>query len=109
MNDEEFELLAGLYGVSADSLVQELFETYSISLVVLTFGASCSRIYDRTGLVSDVATPKVKVIDTVGAGDSFTATFVTDLLKGKTIKSAHKHSVEVSARVCERKGAINID
>ena len=109
LNDEEFELLAGLYGVSADSLVQELFDTYSISLVVLTFGASCSRIYDRTGLVSDVATPKVKVIDTVGAGDSFTATFVTDLLKGKTIKSAHKHSVEVSARVCERKGAINID
>ena len=37
--------------------------------------------------------------DTVGAGDSFTATFVAAILKGKPVAEAHKLAVEVSAYV----------
>jgi fructokinase len=54
-----------------------------------------------------VTTPKVPVADTVGAGDSFTAVFVTSLLQGKKIRESHKLAVEVSAFVCTQSGAIN--
>ena len=44
--------------------------------------------------------------DTVGAGDSFTATFVAAVLKGKKVSEAHKLAVEASAFVCTQNGAM---
>ena len=38
-------------------------------------------------------TPKVEVADTVGAGDSFTATFVASLLRGFDMAGAHRRAV----------------
>ena len=49
---------------------------------------------------------KVKVADTVGAGDSFTGTFCASILKGKSIAEAHKLAVEVSAYVCTQARAM---
>ena len=48
----------------------------------------------------------MQVADTVGAGDSFTATFVAQLLLGKTIREAHEKAVAVSAYVCTQRGAM---
>ena len=45
-------------------------------------------------------TPKVKVNDVVGAGDSFTGAFIGSILNGKTIDNAHRIAVDVSAYVC---------
>ena len=42
----------------------------------------------------------------VGAGDSFTATFVASILKGKTVREAHELAVEASAFVCTQNGAM---
>ena len=56
--------------------------------------------------VSRLATPKVEVVDTVGAGDSFTATFCAGLLKGLSMSEAHRRAVEVSAYVCTQSGAM---
>ena len=60
------------------------------------------------GNVSFVETPKVNVADTVGAGDSFTATFVASILKGKTVREAHELAVEASAFVCTQNGLCGI-
>ena len=51
-------------------------------------------------------TPKVDVADTVGAGDSFTAAFISALLQGKSVEEAHRLAVKVSAYVCTQKGAM---
>ena len=48
----------------------------------------------------------MKVADTVGAGDSFTATFTSAILSGKPVPEAHKLAVEVSAYVCTQSGAM---
>ncbi len=106
LNEDEFKLLSELFGIAEDSLIQELISRYSLSIVILTCGASYSLVYDKSGPVSKVNTPKVEVVDTIGAGDSFTATFVTDFLKGVSLKAAHEHAVKVSAGVCGHKGAI---
>ena len=51
-------------------------------------------------------TPHVKVADTVGAGDSFTAAFCAAVLKGRSMVEAHRFAVKVSAFVCSQTGAM---
>ena len=47
-------------------------------------------------------------VDTVGAGDSFTAAFISSILKGKTVEETHHRAVETSAYVCTQAGAMPI-
>jgi fructokinase len=51
-------------------------------------------------------TPEVDVADTVGAGDSFISAFMASVLKGESIREAHKRAVDVSAYVCTQYGAM---
>lgn len=79
-------------------------ENYNLRMVVLTAGADYSTVYTPDE-VSTLATPKVDVVDTVGAGDAFSAALVMSLLKGQTLREAHECAVKISAFVCSHKGA----
>lgn len=86
-------------------ICRELIARYELDMLILTCGAIGSYVFTASK-ESYVATPKVQVADTVGAGDSFTATFVAQLLLGKTIREAHEKAVAVSAYVCTQHGAM---
>ena len=60
--------------------------------------------YSSTTKVS-VSTFKVKVIDTVGAGDAFNAGFLTAFLEGKSLQDTVTYGVGCSAIKCTREGA----
>lgn len=88
--------------------IMALIDKYDLKYVVYTLGSSRSEIYSADGLLSMIPTPKVEnFVDAVGAGDSFTASFVTSMLQGKDVRLSHKIAVEVAAFVCTQKGAIN--
>ena len=121
INDEELDVVATmLLGVSSvpGKLIAEdpektrivcrdLIAKYDLKMLILTCGAIGSYVFTATE-ESYVATPKVKVADTVGAGDSFTATFVAQILLGKSIRQAHEKAVAVSAFVCTQNGAMPV-
>ena len=109
LNEDELPLVAEMLGMtgSEEAVISEIIERYSLKYVVYTHGADFSRVYGAEGLLSHQDTPEVKVADTVGAGDSFTAVLVTSLLQGRDIATAHALAVEVAAFVCTRHGAIN--
>ena len=94
-----------LQPVSFEDQVRDLIRIYDLQMVVLTCGAFGSYVVTLDDL-SFQATPKVKVADTVGAGDSFTGSFVACVLNGKSIPEAHKTAVQVSAFVCSQNGAM---
>ena len=108
INDEELVAISRLFGYPGIDLQDKcwiLLAKYNLKMLILTCGTNGSYVF-TPGVVSFQETPKVPVADTVGAGDSFTATFTAALLKGKSVPEAHKLAVEVSAYVCTQSGAM---
>lgn len=108
INDEELVLIGRLFeqpGLDIENKCWLLLGKYNLDMLVLTCGVNGSYVF-TPGSVSFQETPPVEVADTVGAGDSFTGTFVSGLLAGKSIEETHRLAVDVSAYVCTCKGAM---
>lgn len=108
INDDEMDLLKGLFGfgdMGYDDVAARFIQDYGLRMLVLTAGSKFSSIYTPEGKVSEIQTPKVEVNDTIGAGDSFTGTLISGLLRGKSIPEAHADAVETAAYVCTQSGA----
>ena len=110
INDEELITISRMLGCPGTDLQSKcwiLFGRYNLKMLILTCGVNGSYIF-TSGNMSFLATPQVEVADTVGAGDSFTATFVSSILKGLPVAEAHRKAVEVSAFVCTQNGAMPV-
>lgn len=108
INDDEMNLLKGLFGfgdMGYDDVAARFIQDYGLRMLVLTAGSEFSSIYTPEDKVSEIPTPKVEVNDTIGAGDSFTGTLISGLLRGKSIPEAHADAVETAAYVCTQSGA----
>ncbi len=108
INDEELVAISRMFGYPGIDLQDKcwiLLAKYKLEMLILTCGVNGSYVF-TPGNVSFVATPKVNVADTVGAGDSFTATFIASILNGQNVKDAHMKAVRVSAFVCTQHGAM---
>lgn len=109
LNDEEIVELKRIWAmeeITDASFCAELQCRYDIKIVILTCGTVGSYVYSKDGAVSFQETPTVDVVDTVGAGDSFTAAFVVSLLNGDTITEAHSEATAVAAATCTHSGAM---
>lgn len=110
INDEELVTVSRMFGYPGIDLQDKcwiLLAKYNLKMLILTCGVNGSYVF-TPGEVSFVETPKVKVADTVGAGDSFTAAFVSSILMGKTVREAHLRAVKTSAFVCTQNGAMPV-
>ena len=108
INDEELVMVSRMFGYPGIDLQDKcwiLLGKYKLQMLILTCGINGSYVF-TPGNISFQPTPKVEVADTVGAGDSFTAAFISNILKGKSVAEAHSRAVLTSAYVCTRKGAM---
>jgi len=109
INDEEIRIIADMFGIEGNDTVvcRTLIDRFGIKLVILTKGADGSEVITATRSVPQKAC-KVKVVDTVGAGDSFTAAFVVAYLRGDSLADAQRLANETAAYVCSCKGAMPV-
>ncbi len=107
INDEELLVVAELLGLEggADALCRALLEAYRLRLLILTRGADGSSVYAPDTRL-DLACPDVKIADTVGAGDAFTAAFICAWLRGDALEDCHALAGRVAAFVCTKSGAM---
>ena len=108
INDEELVLIGRMFGYPGLDIENKcwlILGKYNLDMLVLTCGTNGSYVF-TPGSVSFQETPKVTVADTVGAGDSFTGSFVGSILNGKSVADAHHTAVRVSAFVCTQNGAM---
>ena len=110
INDEELVTISRMLGYPGTDLQSKcwiLLGRYDLKMLILTCGVNGSYIF-TSGNMSYLATPQVEVADTVGAGDSFTATFTSSIIKGLPVAESHRRAVEVSAFVCTQHGAMPV-
>ena len=91
-------------GESEESAARHLLDLYHLRLVCVTRGNRGSLLV--SGKVCD-AHPgfQVKVADTVGAGDAFTAALVSEYLRGATLAEMNETANHVGAWVASEAGA----
>ncbi len=80
-------------------------EQYSCKTICITFGERGCGIY-KNGIYTEVPGSKVEVVDTVGAGDAFSAAFVHGLEQGWDSRRCGEFSNVLAALVASRPGAI---
>ena len=83
-------------------LTKELMKKYQSlgpTLVVATFGEDGSLVWDGKEFYSAGITPAEKVVNTVGAGDSFLAGFMHGIMTGKSIPECQKEGADLSAKI----------
>lgn len=107
INDEEIRIVADMFGLGPDDVAacRTLIKRYGLRLVILTKGAAGSEVITDTEVIPQAA-GKCEVVDTVGAGDAFTAAFVVAYLRGETLADAQRLASETAAYVCSCKGAM---
>lgn len=106
INDDEINVLKELFCISGtvDEVCRAFISRYGLKYMIFTAGDKFSAIYTPSEK-SWLPTPKVKVADTVGAGDSFSGAFVYNILTGKSLAEAHKAAVDIAAFVSTKSGA----
>ncbi|MEZ6063169.1 MAG: PfkB family carbohydrate kinase [Planctomycetaceae bacterium] len=106
LNDEELPVVARLCGVSGTDaqIVRTLSETFGLRAVAVTAGAAGAMLL-VDGELRELPGVTVSVVDTVGAGDAFTAATTLGLLAGRSADDILQHAVKVAAFVCTQRGA----
>lgn len=106
LNDAELPLLAGQCGLTGavENQLEALAARFGLKVIAFTRGAQGSLLWQE-GRRSERRGPDVKVVDTVGAGDSFTATMVMGLLRGMDLDETNERANAVASFVCSQPGA----
>ncbi len=107
LNREELEILARLTGLrgSEREIAAALNERYNLKLTAVTRGAEGSLLVDAEGQSHETVSRPSQIIDTVGAGDSFTAALVVGLLRDLPLATVHEFAARLAAYVCTQPGA----
>ena len=106
LNDDELPILASMFSLTGSPRQQMhvLALRFSLRLVALTRGPAGSLLL-QDGEWSDCPSVPIKIVDTVGAGDSFTAALVLGLLQNKALDEINMLADEVARYVCSCAGA----
>jgi fructokinase len=115
VNEDELGPVMGVVGGSIDEGVTVENEQNMLELLredmnrddtvlIVTRGSEGAEVFGH-GYHYTERTPEVRVTDTVGAGDAFTAAMVCLHIEGRPLKECLRFACHYAARVCEHQGA----
>jgi fructokinase len=106
LNDTELPIIAEMFlnAQTPKGQIEELAEKFQLRLIALTRGSEGSLLFEN-GRWSQQRPIPVKIADTVGAGDAFTAALTLGVLNGMDLDESHQRAAEVAAFVCSQCGA----
>jgi ribokinase len=104
-NESELYLLAGTQeGTGLEAAMQRLLDK-GVQAVITTLGSDGAAYLQRGQQLGRVASHKVTVVDTTGAGDAFNAGFAFAYASGQNVGEAVAFAVKVAALAVTKLGA----
>ena len=110
LNDAELRTICPLLDLGVgdlESMARKLRETYELDVVCVTLGAAGSLLVTATETVAHPGVP-VDVVDTIGAGDAFTAVLASGYLRGVPLESVSEAANRLGAWVASQTGAMPV-
>ena len=106
LSDEELPVLAGMFGLNGQipEQLEALRDKFDLRLIAYTRGPDGSLLV-TSGEIHDHLGYPVSAVDSVGAGDSFTAALCMGLLNNKPFSEINEHANRVGSFVCQQTGA----
>ena len=106
MNHQELALIMGWFGLAGDEQQQMRYirERFGLHLLIVTRGANGAAVLSPEGYWDHPGYP-VTVEDTIGSGDAFLATFLSNYLGQKSLADCLQYACLAGAYVATCKGA----
>lgn len=104
LNDSELAVL-----LDHDAAAEELRARYGLEWVVVTRGERGACLAGAQGLIEARLADVDGIVDTVGAGDAFSAVLIVGLHRGWPWSETLPRAVEFAAAVCRIRGAVSRD
>ena len=109
LSDEELERVAVACHIpvqlDVESQLKQLLNQFDLDLVAMTRGPDGAVLVSKFEMIDEPGIPTT-VVDTVGAGDSFTAALVTGWLRGDSLASIARYACETASATCSHRGAV---
>lgn len=86
--------------------INAITDRIDVPLILVTLGGAGCRLLDRHGIDRTIAAPAVTAVDTTGAGDVFTGTFVAEWLATDDLLHAATLAVHAASEKVMRNGTI---
>jgi len=110
LSDDELTRVCQACGIplSTDPLdsLRVILEKYELDVLIMTKGAEGAVLLTSDSMFEQPGV-KAEVVDTVGAGDSFTAALTLGLLRKDSFTVILRNACEVAAQVCSHAGAVH--
>ncbi len=82
-----------------------LFESCQLDWLIVTRGAQGALILNRDGILEGQPVPVKNIVDTVGAGDAFSAVSIAGILQGWPVMEILDKALKFAAEICQQQGA----
>jgi fructokinase len=108
LNEDEVYQLGVMLNISSQSIpefCEKMLDKWSLEYCVITLGKKGAFAVSTSGEKVYVPGFKVKVADSIGSGDAFSAGFVNELLRGTSIDQAVRFGNVLGALVATKEGA----
>lgn len=107
LNHEELPVLAQLLVLppEPDATIRALLHQFGLRMIALTRGGNGSSLYTKWRTSHHPGYPVEHLVDTVGAGDSFTAALVMGFLRQDDLDVLHDRAARLANFVCTQRGA----
>ena len=113
LNDEELMIVmqseAGGKGKGISNLARQCYARYALELLIVTLGDQGALALTQNGLIEGAPVAATQLVDTVGAGDSFSAVIIAGLIRQWPLPLALERALQFAAAVCEIRGATTRD
>jgi fructokinase len=113
LNEEELRRLCGDEGLvpggKTPEAARELLARHALQAVVMTMAERGALVVTAERPLAAAPPRNVEVVDTVGAGDAFSAAFILGLANGWTAELTLPRALEFAAALCSVRGATTDD